>query len=105
MPADATSAATRFENRATALGSLLETEAAEHERQFRETLEHCPAGLIVVDENGRLLFHNARLRELLGYSKEEMELIDTRSILARPRPAFPDHRNPEGPRRHLLTRR
>ena len=34
----------------------------------------------MVDENGRLLFHNARLRELLGYSKAEMELIDTRAF-------------------------
>src|SRR5215212_10490966 len=51
---------------------------AEHERQFRDILEHCPAGLNVVDEDGRLLFHNARLRELLGYDREEMHLFDTR---------------------------
>jgi len=53
-------------------------EAAEHERQFREILEFCPAALLVVDEDGRLLFHNARLREILGYSKEELDLCDTR---------------------------
>jgi PAS domain S-box-containing protein len=53
-------------------------EAAEHERQFREILEFCPAALLVVDEGGRLLFHNARLREILGYSKEELDLCDTR---------------------------
>jgi PAS domain S-box-containing protein len=53
-------------------------EAAEHERQFREMLEFCPAALLVVDEDGRLLFHNARLREILGYSKEELDLCDTR---------------------------
>jgi PAS domain S-box-containing protein len=53
-------------------------EAAEHERQFREILEYCPAALLVVDEDGRLLFHNARLREILGYSKEELDLCDTR---------------------------
>ena len=51
--------------------------ATEHERQFQEILEFCPAALVVVDEDGRLLFHNARLRELLGYPKEELELIDT----------------------------
>src|SRR5262245_26696562 len=51
---------------------------AEHERQFRETLELCPAGLCVIDEDGRLLFHNARLRELTGYEKQELELFDTR---------------------------
>src|SRR5215475_15939977 len=56
----------------------MSAEAAEYERQFREILEFCPAGLLVVDEEGRLLFHNARLREILGYSKEELDLCDTR---------------------------
>jgi PAS domain S-box-containing protein len=58
-------------------GSARGVEAAEHERQFREMLEFCPAALLVVDENGRLLFHNARLRELLGYQRAEIEGIDT----------------------------
>ena len=53
-------------------------EAAEHERQFRELLEFCPAALMVVDEDGRLMFHNARLREILGYSKGELDFSDTR---------------------------
>src|SRR5262245_53152590 len=53
-------------------------EAAEHERQFREMLEFCPAALLVVDEDGRLLFHNARLRELLEYEPDELDLCDTR---------------------------
>src|SRR4051812_41637854 len=53
-------------------------EIAEHERQFREILEYCPAGLNVVDEDGRLLFHNARLRQLMGYDEEEMHLFDTK---------------------------
>jgi PAS domain S-box-containing protein len=75
MPADGITAPSRVESTAFAL----QTEAAEHERQFRETLEHCPAGLVVVDEDGRLIFHNARLREMLGYNKE-MELIDTRTF-------------------------
>jgi hypothetical protein len=35
--------------------STLGAEAAEHERQFRELLEFCPAALLVVDEDGRLL--------------------------------------------------
>jgi PAS domain S-box-containing protein len=54
-----------------------EMQVAEQERQFREILECCPAGLVVVDEDGRLLFHNARLREMLGYADEEMQLFDT----------------------------
>ena len=63
---------------ATNGGIALGAEAAEHERQFRELLEFCPAALEVVDEDGRLLFHNARLREILGYSKDELDLCDTR---------------------------
>ena len=59
-------------------GVTTDVEAAEHERQFRELLEFCPAALMVVDEDGRLLFHNAQLREILGYSKEELDLSDTR---------------------------
>jgi PAS domain S-box-containing protein len=58
--------------------TALSDQAAEYERQFREILEFCPAALLVVDEDGRLLFHNARLREILGYSKEELDLCDTR---------------------------
>ena len=57
-----------------------EEQLAEHERQFREILDYCPAGLNVVDEDGSLLFHNARVRELLGYTKEEMNRFDTRNV-------------------------
>jgi PAS domain S-box-containing protein len=56
------------------------TEAAEHERQFREILEFSPAALLVVDEDGRLLFHNAQLRQLLGYQKDELDRFDTRQF-------------------------
>src|SRR5690606_26284380 len=55
-----------------------EAHVAEHERQCRAARDHCPAGLVVVDEDGRLLFHNARLREMLGYGEAELELFDTR---------------------------
>ncbi|MFZ0065148.1 MAG: PAS-domain containing protein [Pseudolabrys sp.] len=63
---------------ATNGGTALGVEATEHERQFREILELCPAGLLVMDEDGRLLYHNARLREILGYSKNELDFCDTR---------------------------
>ena len=63
---------------ATNTDSAIGVEAAEHERQFREILEFCPAGLCVVDEDGRLLFHNPRLRELTGYEKDDLELFDTK---------------------------
>ena len=58
--------------------AIASAEIVEQERQFREVLEHCPAALMVVDEDGRLLFHNVRLRELLGYEKEELDRFDTR---------------------------
>ena len=63
---------------ATNGGTALGVEATEHERQFREILELCPAALLVMDEDGRLLYHNARLREILGYSKNELDFCDTR---------------------------
>ena len=55
-----------------------ETRVAEQERQLREILDYSPAAVSVVDEDGRLLFHNWRLRELTGYNKEELELFDTK---------------------------
>jgi PAS domain-containing protein len=67
MSSDTTASRSAPTNGGTAPG----LEAAEHERQFREMLELCPAALLVVDDEGRLLFHNARLREILGYSKDE----------------------------------
>ena len=60
--------------------STLEAEAAEHERQLRELLEFSPAAIGIVDETGRLLFHNARLREIFGYSQSEFHLFDTRLL-------------------------
>jgi len=74
MSSDTTVSRVAPTNGGTAPGA----EAAEYERQFREILEYCPAALLVVDEHGRLLFHNARLREILGYSKDELDLCDTR---------------------------
>ena len=58
-------------------GVALEVEAAELEHQLLGMLEFCPAAVLIVDEAGRLLFHNARLREILGYRKEELKLIET----------------------------
>ena len=60
--------------------SPVSRDIAEYERQFREILEHCPAGVNVVDEDGRLLFHNARVRELFGYSKEELLRMNAADI-------------------------
>ena len=57
-----------------------QTQIAEQERQLREILDFCPAGLNVVDEDGHLLFHNRRLRDLLGYEREDLDLFDTRKF-------------------------
>jgi PAS domain S-box-containing protein len=61
-------------------GAALGAEAAEHERQFCELLEFCPAALLVVDEDGHLLFHNARLRDIVGYSYDDLHLCDSRML-------------------------
>ena len=76
MSSEASAGQSAATNGDVALG----VEAAEHERQFREILEFSPAALLVVDEDGRLLFHNVRLRELLGYGKGELDRIDTRKF-------------------------
>ncbi|MGE3712454.1 MAG: adenylate/guanylate cyclase domain-containing protein, partial [Hyphomicrobiaceae bacterium] len=55
-----------------------EARVAEQERQMREILDYSPAAVAVVDEDGRLLFHNRRLRELTGYSANELDLFDTK---------------------------
>jgi PAS domain S-box-containing protein len=76
MSSDAPAGRSAATNGDVALG----VEAAEHERQFREIVEFSPAALLVVDEDGRLLFHNTRLRELLGYGKDELDRVDTRKF-------------------------
>ena len=53
-----------------------QAQVAEQERQLREILDYSPAAVGVVDEEGRLLFHNWRLREMTGYENEELELFD-----------------------------
>ena len=58
--------------------SLTQHEVIEQERQLHEILDYSPAAVAVVDEDGRILFHNWRLRELTGYDKEELELFDSK---------------------------
>ena len=41
-------------------------------------LDYCPAALSATDDDGRLVFHNRRYREIMRYPKEEMDGIDTR---------------------------
>ena len=56
-----------------------EAQVVEQERQLHEILDYCPAAVCVVDEDGRILFHNRRLRDLLGYEQHELELFDTKA--------------------------
>ena len=58
--------------------SRQELQVVEQERQLREILDYCPAAVCVVDDEGRILFHNRRMRDLLGYEKEELYLFDTK---------------------------
>jgi len=76
MSSDMTASSAAGGDGACAIGA----EAAEHERQFREILDFSPAALCIVDEDGRLLFHNARLRDIVGYGKDELDNIDTRRL-------------------------
>ena len=80
MSADATGTEKCDRGPAPHGGAAPGTQIAEHERQFREMLELCPAALVIVDDDGHLLFHNTRLREILGYRKEEIDRIDTRTF-------------------------
>src|SRR3954470_15552364 len=81
MPADVSTSEKRKRlPTAKAVQQKASGRVAEQERQFREILEYCPAALIVVDEDGRLIFHNASLRELLGYDRQELDLIDTKTF-------------------------
>src|SRR5215217_7272514 len=80
MPGIADTTATLPDGSAPFIGRVRDSSIVEQERQFRELLEHCPAALSLVDDHGLLVFHNARLRELLGYDEEELHLFDTRKF-------------------------
>ena len=55
-----------------------EHQVVEQERQLHEILDYCPSAVCVVDEEGRILFHNRRMRDLLGYERHKLELFDTK---------------------------
>ena len=75
MGADTTSIA----KRTAGSRNTAEVQVAEdQERQFHEMLEFCPAALAIVDEDGHLLFHNARLRERGGQLLNEEVIWKTK---------------------------
>jgi len=57
------------------------------ERRFRESLEHSPLGVILLDRAGNWTFTNTALQEMLGYSRLELCQLDIRSL------AHPDEVN------------
>ena len=57
--------------------SLLESKRPSTNANSARSWSSAPQALLVVDDDGRLLFHNARLREILGYSKDELDLCDS----------------------------
>jgi ABC-type uncharacterized transport system substrate-binding protein len=67
---------------ATDGGSAPGVEAAEHERQFREMLEFCPAALLVVDEDGRLLFHTLALGARLPTMHGVREYVEAGGLMS-----------------------
>lgn len=49
-------------------------------QQFRKILDVCPAGLLVVNEEGRLTSYNQSFRDMLGYDDSELQDVDTRQF-------------------------
>lgn len=50
------------------------------ERRFRESMEHSPLGVILMDRAGRWTFSNTTLQEMLGYTHGELSRMDIRSL-------------------------
>ena len=52
----------------------------ESEAEFRSYLELSPVGALLVEMDGTIRLHNARIREIFGYSEAEMENIKTTEL-------------------------
>jgi diguanylate cyclase (GGDEF)-like protein/PAS domain S-box-containing protein len=50
------------------------------ERRFRESMDHSPLGVIMMDPGGRWTYSNSAMQEMLGYSHSELEHVDIRSL-------------------------
>ncbi|HTQ35940.1 MAG TPA: diguanylate cyclase [Steroidobacteraceae bacterium] len=50
------------------------------ERRFRESLEHSPLGVILLDRSGKWTFTNTVLQEMLGYSRAELGSLSIESL-------------------------
>jgi diguanylate cyclase (GGDEF)-like protein/PAS domain S-box-containing protein len=52
-----------------------------NERRFRESLEHSPLGMILMDLEGHWTLTNAALQKMLGYSAEEIQALSSAGIV------------------------
>jgi diguanylate cyclase (GGDEF)-like protein/PAS domain S-box-containing protein len=50
------------------------------ERRFRESMEHSPLGVILLDRNGKWTFTNTSLQDMLGYTQSELSQMDIQSL-------------------------
>lgn len=50
------------------------------EQRFRESLEHSPLGMIILDRNGHWSFTNESMQKMLGYSAEELADLSIESL-------------------------
>lgn len=50
------------------------------ERRFRESMEHSPLGVILLDRSGKWTFTNSTMQEMLGYTQGELSRMDIESL-------------------------
>jgi len=50
------------------------------ERRFRESMEHSPLGIVLLDRGGKWTFINSAMRQMLGYSRSELAHLDIESF-------------------------
>ena len=50
------------------------------ERRFRESMEHSPLGMIILDRNGQWSYSNPAMRNMLGYAEDELLELGIESL-------------------------
>jgi diguanylate cyclase len=50
------------------------------ERRFRDSMEHSPLGVILLDRAGKWTFTNTAMQEMLGYSRSELSRLNIESL-------------------------
>lgn len=58
-----------------------EEQLKESETQFRQLLESAPDGMIVSDQQGRVIMSNHQAQEMFGYSRVEFETLNVDSLV------------------------